>query len=511
MTRFSAKGKEIFDVIWYQMDVDKAEKLCAEELDPIDLAFGKLWIAYLKLQLQRINEFLEILTEIENLNKKLHDNLMQFFTDALYCLYYCGYNSPTISKEKAENHFDQFVYAFNHNIYEDDWEEFFTTGWYNFAKGQYTWLIKDDHAKGVEILKKIPEVWVKVPQDGAYLAGFGHILYGWINFLYGNLNEAEQSFQLAIEATQKYNNLWYLTALADLSFLHSIRGNLLKARELNAKVLEIARHFNSRYHISLSLTLQGSYLFSEGRYDEALEAYTEGFNVRKLEKDPLVVFMGYFRIFGFYYDRFEVTREMAFFKQAEETLVELQRLSKTFADNKTIVNYTQFAMANLFKYGNLKKRGKAVAIFEELIDLYPNNISMLLEFLELLFEDVIVSEDQETLDQIELLMEKVNQIPLLHNIQAIPSFISQQIILAKYQYYIKGDISGALQIFHDAKEQILTYKLDNLVTVLETEIRVLETEITKWKNIDISVKERIQKSEFNKYIQQALKQVDKQF
>ena len=46
------------------------------------------------------------------------------------------------------------------------------------------------------------------------------------------------------------------------------------------------------------------------------------------------------------------------FKQAEQTLVELQKLHETYSDHPTIINYTQFAQATLFKFGSLKKKAK---------------------------------------------------------------------------------------------------------------------------------------------------------
>lgn len=86
-------------------------------------------------------------------------------------------------------------------------------------------------------------------------------------------------------------------------------------------------------------------------------------------------------------------------------------------------------------------------------------------------------------------MVKISKDPLRNNPQAIFAFISKHIFLAKYSFYIKRDPRVALKILNDAKDRIKTFKLDNL---------------------DISVKERIKQSEFNKYVQQALSLADKQ-
>ncbi len=40
-------------------------------------------------------------------------------------------------------------------------------------------------------------------------------------------------------------------------------------------------------------------------------------------------------------------------------------------------------------------------------------------------------------------------------------------------------------------------------------LKVLEKELTKWDNVDISIKDRIKVSEFNKYIEQAMSIADK--
>ncbi|MHA2279153.1 MAG: hypothetical protein ACXAC2_25520, partial [Candidatus Kariarchaeaceae archaeon] len=253
-----------------------------------------------------------------------------------------------------------------------------------------------------------------------------------------------------------------------------------------------------------SFTFKGNFLFQEGNYDEALKAFQESLVYRKQHGDPLQIFLGYFKIFEFYYQRFRSSKDKTFLTQAEQTLNDLQELSKTHSEDKTIVNYTNYAHAIIMKYGNFKKKGKAVDILEELLEEYPNKIDISLNLLELLFEDVLQSEDQDTINQIDELMDRIAKVPLRNNPQAVFGFISQQVFSAKYYYYIKGDPSLALKILNDAKDRVITYKLDNLVNELDAEIHGMENELKKWDNVETSVKDRIKKSEFAMYIQQAL-------
>ena len=77
-------------------------------------------------------------------------------------------------------------------------------------------------------------------------------------------------------------------------------------------------------------------------------------------------------------------------------------------------------------------------------------------------------------------------------------------MLARYQFFIKDDIEIAFEILNEAKEKILPYKLERFNSQLDHEFMSFKNERNKWEKADFSVKERIQKSEFQKYIQEAL-------
>ncbi|MHA2343067.1 MAG: tetratricopeptide repeat protein [Candidatus Hodarchaeales archaeon] len=510
MPRFSAKAKEIWDTIEYHTDIVKAKSLMKELKDPLDIVFGKLFIASHYAWFSKQGKFLEILTEIESENKKLKDQFLQFMINYWYCQYYMGLGNPIVSKEQAEKYLDNIEQSYQDIDYKDDWEKYYCFGWFYYIKALFEWQTKDDISNGIKLQKKSIEAWSKIPKDGEYLSAEGH---GYLSFYYsesGDFEEAEKSLNRALVACEKYNNLWVHWTLSLLSRLSFIKADVQKAKELNIQALNVARQLNSTIGIFSSLTVKGFYCYQEGNYNKAIKAHQESLVYRKQYNEPLEIFWGYLKIFDYYYQRFKLTKERAFLIQAEQTLTDLQEMSKTYSEDKTIVNYTNYSHSLILKHGNIRKKGKAIDILEELRTFYPNNIEISLNLLELLFKDVIESEDQDTIDQIDELMEQITKIPLRSNPQAVFSYVSQQIFLAKYNYYIKGDPRSALNILNDAKNRITTYKLDNLVNELDAEIQVLEKEITKWEHLDISIKDRIKTSEFNKYIQQALKIADKQ-
>ncbi|MHA2031186.1 MAG: tetratricopeptide repeat protein, partial [Candidatus Kariarchaeaceae archaeon] len=389
-------------------------------------------------------------------------------------------------------------------------EKYHSFGWYYVNKARYEWRINDDLSNAIKFQKKGIEAWSKIPNDGEYLSSQGYNMLGAYYLFCGDFEEAEKNHNRVLDACKKYNNLYQFWPLVSLSRLNIIKGNLQKAKELILRCSNVAKELNSTYGIFTSLTQNGNYLYQEGNYDEALRAHQDSLIYREQYGDPSTIFWGYFGIFDFYYHRFKITQDKAFLTQAEQTFTDLQKLNKTHSDNKTIENYTNYAQALILKHGNVRKRVNAIDILEELIELNTSNIGFKLNLLELLFEDALLSEDQDTINQIDELMVDIRKIPLRHNPQAIFEFISQQIFLAKYNYFIKGNPSLALNILNDAKDRIGIYKLYNLVNELDAEIEVLEREITKWDNLDISIRDRIKNSEFSKYIQQAMSIADKQ-
>ncbi|MHA2249448.1 MAG: tetratricopeptide repeat protein [Candidatus Kariarchaeaceae archaeon] len=504
MPRFSAEAKEFHDAIWYYQDTAKAKSLMKELNDPLDNAFADLFFAGYYILFQQQEKFLQILADKDNENKRLNDQFIQFIINNYYCRYYLGHNNPIVSKKQTKKYLGHIEQSYQDIEYRDDWEKYYCIGWYYHTKALCEVSINGDHLTAIKFQKKCVETWSNIPEDGEYYSSYGHNNLGLYHQFSGNFEEAEKSFNRVLDEYVKYNNLYQLWPLDNLSDLCLIKGELQKAKAFNMRGLDIAKRYNNTSGIFGCLTRIGSHHYQEGNYDEALKSYQESLVYRKQHGDLLPIFWGHYRIFNFYYQRFKMTKDKAFFSLAEQTLDDLQELRNANPENKIVVNYTDYAHSLILKHGNIRKKGQAIEIMERLIELYPRDIDISLNLMEVLFGDVIESEDNETINQIDELMVKISSIPLRNNRQAIFDFISKHIVLAKYSYYIKGDPSAALDILNDAKDRITTFKLHNLVNELEAEIQILEGETPKWDNLDMPIKDRIQKSEFTKYIQEAI-------
>lgn len=510
MPRFSQKAKEIFEEIWYQGDVNKAKKLTQELKDPRDIVFVKIWLARDLLVFKGETEFLEILSKLENENKELNDQFIQFLIYYLYILYYSGFNVPVIDSDQAKkclNNMEETYQTFN---YLDDWEKYFIEGWYYYSKAFYSYKININFSDAIKFQKMCIDSFSNVPQDGKFLSEYNHLAMGLYYMEDGHFEEAEKSYKISLGVTVKYNQKMHSWLMNNLSFLNFLKGDLHAAKEYNKKSLKIAKQDNNLSVITYGLTRKAMHLEVEGNYDDAFKAHQDSLIYRKQLNEPFIYFSGYYYIFHFYYSRYKVTRNKEFLALANKAFIDLQELSRIHSDNKTIVNLTTFAKSLILKQGSIVKKGKAISILQKLIEEDSSNIFLSLELLEVLFEDAVLSDDEDTISQIDEIMLKLAKIPLRNNPQAIFGFISQQIIIAKFHYYIKGDLSLALEILNDTKDRMKVYQLHNLGKQIENEIDMLHGELTKWDHVDTSIRNRIKKSEFGKYITQALNTADKQ-
>ena len=506
MTRFSKKAKKIFDLIWYKADIEQSKILFKELTIPLDIAFVKIWFAYYYFMFFKTDLALAELKESDEIIRSNPDKLNSFCINWLFFFYYQGshFARPMISLELTKQYYNKFESIYNDQIdYFDEWEKHFCDGFYFYNKSVYYYMTKKNLEQEIMWGRKTKESLQLLPEDGEFFSRcIGNIHLAFFQRMAGYFGESEKNFQIASQEAERYTSLWQNVALVNLCQLNMQKGDFKKAFEINEKSYNLCKKFNYFPGVYMSLGGKGDFFYEEGKYNEALKSYQESLIYRKQHNDPLEVCIGYLDIFWLYYQNFKLTKEKDNFKKAEEIFLELKKLHDQYSDNKTITNYTKVADARLLKYGNFTKRAKSVLLFEELIKIWPYNFDNVKEYLELLFEDFLLSEDKETIEKIDLLMKKVIELPL--SINSINSYVLQQLTLARYQFFIKDDIEIAFKILNDAKEKISPYKIERYNSQIENEIINFKHDRTKWEKADYSIKERIMKSEFQKYIQEAL-------
>ena len=220
MPRFSVKTKEIFDEIHYSNNIKNAKNLSEKIKDPLDAAFGKLWISEHLLDSQQLDEFLETITEIEKKNENLKDQFLQILINRLFCMYYVGWNNPLISKEQAKIHLYQIEQSYQNINYKDDWEKYFCLSRYYHIKATYEWKIKNDLSNAIKVQKKCVEVTLKIPNDGEAISARSQYNLGLYYYKIGNFDAAEKWYDRALDVYKKYNlrSIQSMSLVNDYSF-----------------------------------------------------------------------------------------------------------------------------------------------------------------------------------------------------------------------------------------------------------------------------------------------------
>ena len=150
MPRFSSKAKKIYDLIWYNSDIQSANALVSELTTPVDISSAKISIASYYLIFFQRDLALKIIKEVEEINISNSDYFFQFSIKSFYILYFSGFNSPTVSFDLANKYYSELEAIYPEIEPYDDWERFSLEGQYYHIQGYYSWAIENNLTKGIE-------------------------------------------------------------------------------------------------------------------------------------------------------------------------------------------------------------------------------------------------------------------------------------------------------------------------------------------------------------------------
>jgi tetratricopeptide (TPR) repeat protein len=497
---------EVFEQWFYYSDIKKMMKLTGELTDPLDITFGKLWISFWGIVYQDYELAFSTLLEIEEINEELKDEYIGFQLDVQHCWYYSRINGPVLDGEKALEYLKKIEKKYPTPIGVDDFEKFFIEGAYYYTKGLVKRKLENNIIGAIEDIERSIERFRQIPKYGKDIAIFiGSSIAGYYIEI-GNFDEARQLLINFINLFGPYNNNMIIFAYNLLVEIEYRKGEINKAIDFNAKIIDLAKKIESNFWITYGLSQKADFLYQEGEYDKALKYYNESLEYRK-NYTPLHYFWGKYEIFMYHYKLLELKNESSYWEKSKELYEELEELSEK-TDDMNIKHFTSFANALILKKGNLRDKGRAMDILEELSELYSPELEISLHLVELLFDDFSLSGDEDIIRQIDALMFRFTKMPSLSSPNVIAEYTKYQILVGKYNFLVKRDPAKALEILRKAKNNLLKFKLDRLIKLIDVEIEDLEYELTQWDSLDQSVKKKIKTSEMRKYIKMALVSVE---
>ncbi|MFX1285351.1 MAG: hypothetical protein ACFFB5_17010 [Promethearchaeota archaeon] len=477
--------------------------------DPRDITFARIWIAeYYLYSKYNIEKFLSIMVDVEERIAELQDESLLCILYLSYRLYYSQIqHNQELSKKYA---------ALAENIFlklklENTWEKYMIEGiYYMNYLGSRGGTTKEEIERNITYAEKGRKSLAKIPDDGEDIVQSYNFAVAYWYIQLGKLDQAEEYYLQGMAVGKKYNSKYLAFNLISLGWFYRLKGDILKAHDYCNQALLTAKKYNQEFDIIKALDNIAYCFFQEGKYKEALASHQESLQYKIQTRQPSMILLGYHIIFDYYYEMFRIENNRQFLKKTGEQLLKMEDLKDKLSEDSLSMFLIRHDNALLLKHGSFKEKGQAIEIFKQLLEVesesrYHREVTI--HLIDLLFENVVITEDERIVKEIETIMNRLGEYPLLRNPKAVFGYTSQQILLAKYTYYLKNNCVKALEILKHTMEQIKELQLKNLEQKIEKELALLMQK-THYRGSDM--KEPVDYAEFREYLQEALDLVKQQ-
>ncbi|OLS19204.1 MAG: hypothetical protein HeimC3_46900 [Candidatus Heimdallarchaeota archaeon LC_3] len=507
--KFEEFHKKIFVEYFKTQHVNQLMKVYANFADEhkgtLDGEIGALWLAEWLMYFNQFDQMLPILESLE----QSKDQIIRILTYGYYFFYYNGWLHPPVDVDKANEYYEKAKKEIQSVTFQDDWEKYYTLSIILHAEVEK----EPDLEKKIELIEKLRISNSKLPEYGHLFKLYQEISYGQIFEQHGKFEKARISYSHSIELCKETDvSVFGLSGLVNISI---ITGDLTQAKRYSSINLEKAIAGGNYFITRLAYNMHAYVLELNSEYQKAEELLLKVVEMSIKKGIPNLKFSEYNSLFSFYLRMHNISKEEDQWKNAVKYRHKLISLANDNPKDLTMDRLSKRANALILKMGGLRERVQAIDIFEELIEYYPTGldrfyqkidrtIELKMYLVEMYFQDLSNDIVGDTKQKIDVLINDIGKSPLMKNPTTISEYSSYQLLVAKYKYYVKGDIEEALELLHELKSQAVKYALNSIVEKITNEIQILESEITKWKNINLSTLERIKKSELNSYLMSAL-------
>jgi tetratricopeptide (TPR) repeat protein len=460
--------------------------------------------ALLHILFGEFEEALTILTRYEN---SVYD-LSRISTYRYLIRYYGGANNPSIDLKKRDEYYQKFHDLHPKLVLTNEWEKKIF-GIYKVIE-EFFW--ETDLEKKADYIPILKRLICKIPGYESTFIVLDEAHYGGFFYALGRFDEAREDYELIIKYCKSD---WSILGYRGLIYLAINKGDLIEAEEYLNQVWDLVEEGGHYWIKTLMYSIKARLAELRFNIEEAEKVQLDIVTLNESEGKELHVFKALFNLFEFYYRVFQITDNLEYKEKVGNTQSKLEKLAENYPKDLTITRLAKLTKAELLKLGGIKDRTKAIFIFEELLEVYPQSLATMevyprsldirMHLVELYFEDLARDSTGEAKRIIDSYLDDIQKSPLMKNPTTVSEYSSYQILIAKYIYYLEGDINKALNILYDLQEQAEKLRLKPVEENISKEIKTLEGEIQKWKGVDLTTKERIEKSNIQSYFKSANK------
>ncbi len=329
------------------------------------------------------------------------------------------------------------------------------------SKGHYFWTIEGNLTQSLKCYHESLKIY-RNNNDKLKLAEI-FIEIAKVMFHKGELDKAMDYFKESLKINEKIDNkLGIATIYNGFGILYSNTEDLHKSLMYLKKCLAIAKQINYKYMIATSmvnigemLNAQGDLKGTEEYYKKSLRIFQELHNIGKMGYVLLYLIMLYI--------------EMDYNAKVKETFSHFEELYIQHRNKfKDINEYFQVAKALILKKSTrMHDKVKSEEIFKEFViegsSDFQLTIIALLNWCELLLDELSITNDQEVLKEIQPIIDKLLYLEeQQYNYNLIAKTYLLQAKLALIQFKLKEAqqfLSKAQQVAQEKGLQLLAMKI----------------------------------------------------
>jgi tetratricopeptide (TPR) repeat protein len=497
LPHYENSTRTVFDSISEGKGISlEARKKMSQEIidrypDSLDAIMSRLSILGLMLAEGKLPQIKE---EIDNI-ELTGDPYVDYFIYDLKTAFYYGFNDPSVDFDKSEEYRAQTLQKFKEITFQSEFEEI----WINIMEYRNQLNRTRDKNQILQILKDLEAEAQKYDNKGLYIAIANDTANSYRQI--GMIDKAIELYELSIQYTKEM--AYSMMPYSNLAYTYFLSNDMKMAQETLDQAKSVFEQHDDLWLKQQILQIQRLVAEMLHDFDRAEEVIHQEISLSESAGEYYWIFRSHLGHFMFHYRQHGHHSRQNSLDKASEVLDTLQDIQKQHPQDELVENLALYAEALMLKTGIMRQRVRAVEILEELIPKFPNRSDMKTDLISLYWSDMEYDSTGEVKDRIDSLMDELVNLPTMEGDHINYQNYPVKILVAHYDYYIQGNPNGALQQLHTYADATKKSGFAHLNTLIGIEIKKMENELSKWQDIDMSVKQRATRSKFADYITEA--------
>lgn len=295
-------------------------------------------------------------------------------------------------------------------------------------------------------------------------------------YMKGELLKSIRFYKKSIEIAKQTNNYTQMAyCLGNTGKIYSTLGELDLALTYYQQSLEILRKIKNAYVLGAFSNAIGSIYVQKGDLQKSMDFFQQGYKIVKKLGNNLNIAGALFKIIENYILQKDIESAEQFLKELEQISIqdENRRIKFTYSFAHALILKAKGGSRNIVRAGDILRKLLT-------IDDLKNDPLLHLKYCELLFEEMAKTNEEEVLDEIQLLLDKIDQIAIMA--QSIELKGEIKLLQAKFEL-INFSFNEAQKYFVAGQKIARKYDLTRLERKISQEYDNFLLSYDKWNEM----------------------------